>query len=84
MGNVVPGFETSQRYGIGAQKNTPSEIIDKLNKEVNAALADTKTKAQLFDLGASHSSAFARTNQSQLIDQRHSLNGAGRIALPAD
>jgi tripartite-type tricarboxylate transporter receptor subunit TctC len=32
-------------------KNTPSEIIDKLNKEVNAALADTKTKARLFDLG---------------------------------
>ena len=38
-------------YGIGAPKNTPAEIIDKLNKEINAALADPKIKARLADLG---------------------------------
>jgi tripartite-type tricarboxylate transporter receptor subunit TctC len=39
-------------YGVGAPKNTPAEIIDKLNREINAALADSKMKAQLGDLGA--------------------------------
>ena len=38
-------------YGLGAPKNTPAEIIDKLNKEINAALADPKMKARLVDLG---------------------------------
>ena len=39
-------------YGIGAPRNTPAEIVDKLNKEVNAALADPKMKARLADLGS--------------------------------
>jgi tripartite-type tricarboxylate transporter receptor subunit TctC len=47
----VPGYEASQWYGIGVPKNTPSEIIDKLNKEINAGLADPKLKARLTDLG---------------------------------
>jgi tripartite-type tricarboxylate transporter receptor subunit TctC len=47
----VPGYESSQWYGIGAPKNTPTEIIDKLNMEINAALADAKIKARLADLG---------------------------------
>jgi len=38
-------------YGVGAPRNTPAEIIDKLNKEINAALADPKLKARLADLG---------------------------------
>ena len=44
MGEFVPGYEASAWYGIGAPKNTPTEIIDKLNKEFNAALADPKIK----------------------------------------
>jgi tripartite-type tricarboxylate transporter receptor subunit TctC len=48
---VVPSYEASQWYGIGAPKNTPAEIIDKLNKEINAALVDPNMKAQLADLG---------------------------------
>ena len=36
-------------YGVGAPKNTPAEIVDKLNKEINAALADPKMKARLAD-----------------------------------
>jgi tripartite-type tricarboxylate transporter receptor subunit TctC len=51
VGDFVPGYEASQWYGIGAPKNTPNEIVDKLNKEINAALADPKMKARLADLG---------------------------------
>ena len=51
VGEFVPGYEASGWYGIGAPKNTPAEIIDKLNKEINAALADPKMKARLADLG---------------------------------
>jgi tripartite-type tricarboxylate transporter receptor subunit TctC len=47
----VPGYEASGWYGIGAPRNTPTEIVDKLNKEVNAALADPKIKTRLADLG---------------------------------
>ena len=51
VGDFVPGYEASAWYGVGAPKNTPAEIIDKLNKEINAALADPKMKARLADLG---------------------------------
>ena len=51
MGDFVPGYEASVWTGVGAPKNTPAEIVDKLNKEINAALADPKMKARLADLG---------------------------------
>jgi len=51
VGEFVPGFEASQWYGVGAPKNTPAEILHKLNKEINAALADPKIKDRLSDLG---------------------------------
>jgi tripartite-type tricarboxylate transporter receptor subunit TctC len=51
VGDFVPGYDTSQWYGINAPKNTAAEIVDKLNKEINAALADPKMKARLADLG---------------------------------
>ena len=47
----VPGYEASAWQGIGAPKNTPAEIIDKLNREINAGLADRKLNARLADLG---------------------------------
>jgi tripartite-type tricarboxylate transporter receptor subunit TctC len=46
-----PGYEASLFYGVGAPKNTPAEIIEKLNKEINAGLADPKMKTRLVDLG---------------------------------
>jgi tripartite-type tricarboxylate transporter receptor subunit TctC len=52
MAEFLPGYETSNWYGIGAPKKTPTEIVDKLNSEINAALADPKIKARLADLGA--------------------------------
>ena len=51
VGDFVPGYESSTWYGVGAPKNTPAEIVDKLNKEINAGLADPKIKARLADLG---------------------------------
>ena len=51
LGDFVPGYEASQWYGIGAPKSTPTEIIDRLNEEINASLADPKIKTQLTDLG---------------------------------
>src|SRR5262249_46621440 len=51
VAEFVPGYEFSFWYGIGAPRNTPAEIVDKLNTEINAALADPKMKARLADLG---------------------------------
>jgi tripartite-type tricarboxylate transporter receptor subunit TctC len=51
IGEFVPGYEASQWYGIGAPKNTPAKIVDKLNREINAGLADPKIEARLADFG---------------------------------
>ena len=52
VGEFVPGYEVSYWSGIGAPKNTPAEIIDKLNREINAGLADPKLMRRLAELGA--------------------------------
>jgi tripartite-type tricarboxylate transporter receptor subunit TctC len=52
VGEFLPGYEASQWYGVGAPRNTPTEIIDKLNAETNKALADPKIKARFAELGA--------------------------------
>jgi tripartite-type tricarboxylate transporter receptor subunit TctC len=52
VGEFVLGYEASSFFGLGAPRNTPTEIIDKLNKEINAALADPKIREHLADLGA--------------------------------
>ena len=51
VGDFLPGYEASAWFGVGAPKNTPAEIVDKLNNEINAGLADPKIKARLADLG---------------------------------
>jgi tripartite-type tricarboxylate transporter receptor subunit TctC len=53
VADFVPGYEASAWYGVGVPKGTPDDIIEKLNKEINAILADPKAKARLADLGAS-------------------------------
>jgi tripartite-type tricarboxylate transporter receptor subunit TctC len=53
LSDFVPGFEASFWAGLGAPRNTPAEIIDRLNKEVNAALVDRKMKTRLADFGGS-------------------------------
>jgi tripartite-type tricarboxylate transporter receptor subunit TctC len=52
VGDFVPGYEASSWWGVGAPRNTPAEIIDGLNKEINAGLADPKMKARLADQGS--------------------------------
>jgi len=52
VAEFVPGYEASTWYGVCAPKATPAEIVERLNKEINAALADPKMKARLADLGA--------------------------------
>jgi tripartite-type tricarboxylate transporter receptor subunit TctC len=52
VSEFVPGYEASTWYGVGVPKSTPTEIVEKLNKEVNAALSGPKFKARLADLGA--------------------------------
>jgi tripartite-type tricarboxylate transporter receptor subunit TctC len=52
VGDFVPGYEASGWYGIAAPKNTPAEIVARLNSEVNAALADPRVKASFADVGA--------------------------------
>jgi tripartite-type tricarboxylate transporter receptor subunit TctC len=51
VGDFVPGYEASQWYGIAAPKNTPVEVVDKLNREINAALSDSKMGAKLAEIG---------------------------------
>jgi tripartite-type tricarboxylate transporter receptor subunit TctC len=51
LGDFVPGYEASAAFGLGAPKNTPAEIINKLNKEINAAFADTKMRGRFADFG---------------------------------
>ena len=51
LGEFVPGYEAIGWQGIGAPKNTPTDIIDKLNKDINACIADPKLKARFADLG---------------------------------
>jgi len=52
VGEFLPGYEASNWFGVGAPKATPAEVVDKLNKEINAGLADPKIKARLADLGS--------------------------------
>jgi tripartite-type tricarboxylate transporter receptor subunit TctC len=52
VGESVPGFEISGAVGIGAPKDTPVEVIDKLNKDINAVLAEPQLTSRFSDLGA--------------------------------
>ena len=51
LGDVVPGYDASQWYGMSAPKNTPVEIIDRLNREINAALIDPAMRTKLTEIG---------------------------------
>jgi len=51
VADVLPGFEASTWLGVGAPRATPAEIVDKLNKEINAALADPQMRKRIADLG---------------------------------
>jgi len=71
ISEIVPGYEASQWFGVVAAKNTPSEIVDKLNALINEGLADAELKARLADLG-------------QTVIARSSADFSKRIAADAD
>jgi tripartite-type tricarboxylate transporter receptor subunit TctC len=66
INDFVPHYEASTVYGIGAPRNTPAEIVDELNKEINAALADPKLKARIAGLGGA-ALALSPADYSKLI-----------------
>ena len=66
IGESVAGYEVSAWFGIGAPKNTPAEIVDRLNREINAGLADPRIKTRLSDLGGTVLS-LSPSNFGQLI-----------------
>lgn len=53
VGDFVPGYEASSWFGIAAPKNTPADLINKLNGEISAVLSDPKIKLRIADLGGS-------------------------------
>jgi hypothetical protein len=81
VGESVPGYEASQWYGLGAPKNTPAEIVSKLNSEINAGLADPKLKARLADLGVDPMSVTSADFCKLIADERPRA-GLRRTAAP--
>jgi tripartite-type tricarboxylate transporter receptor subunit TctC len=69
VGEFVPGYEASPSWGVGVPRGTPAEIIDKLNKEINAGLADPKIKARLADLSVSVLSGSPAEFGKLLVDE---------------
>jgi tripartite-type tricarboxylate transporter receptor subunit TctC len=69
VGDFLQGYEASVVNGVGAPKNTPVDIVDRLNKEINAALADAKIKARLADLGSTPLPASAADYAKLLADE---------------
>jgi len=67
VGEFVQGYEASTWYGVGAPRNTPTEIVAKLNSEVNAGLADPKLKARIADSLGGALLAFSPTDFGKLI-----------------
>jgi tripartite-type tricarboxylate transporter receptor subunit TctC len=51
VGDYLPGFEASNFFGVGAPRKTPPEIVDRLNREINAGLADPRLQARLAEMG---------------------------------
>jgi tripartite-type tricarboxylate transporter receptor subunit TctC len=69
LGEFVPGYEASALAGIGAPKGTPAEIIEKLNSEINAGLADPRTKSRFADLGLTPLSLSAADFAKLVVDE---------------
>ena len=53
VAEFLPGYEATAWYGVGTRRNVPAEIVERLNRELNAGLADPDIKARLADLGGS-------------------------------
>jgi tripartite-type tricarboxylate transporter receptor subunit TctC len=80
VAEFVPGYEANFWTGIGAPKNTPAEIVDKLNKEINATLADAKVKARLAELGVTALSGSPADFNKLIADETEKWGKVVRVA----
>lgn len=80
VSDTVPGYEAASMFGLGAPRNTPAEIIQVLNREVNAALADPKMKARLADLGGTGVSGTAMDFGKLIADETRKWGEVVRAA----
>jgi tripartite-type tricarboxylate transporter receptor subunit TctC len=69
VGETIPGYEATQWYGIGVPKATPAPVVEVLNREINAALADPKMKAKLLDLGGTMLTGSAAEFGRLIVDE---------------
>jgi tripartite-type tricarboxylate transporter receptor subunit TctC len=69
VGDFVPGYEASTWFGLGVPRNTPVEIIDRLNKEINAGLADPNIKARLANMGGAVLAGSAADFGDLIVDE---------------
>jgi tripartite-type tricarboxylate transporter receptor subunit TctC len=81
LGEFLPGYEVSQWYGVGAPKDTPAEVIEKLNKEINAVTADPLIKARLAGLGVNALSMTSAAFGKFVADETEKW---GKVILAAD
>ena len=81
LAEFVPGYEASQWYGVGAPKDTPAEVIDKLNKEINAVTADPAMKARLAGLGVEAMSMTSAAFEKFVADEAERW---GKVIRAAD
>ena len=82
ISDVLPGYETSSFYGVGAPHDTPQEIVDLLNREINAALADPTIKQRLGELGALPITGNAREFGAMLVAETERLHKTKRYDIP--
>jgi tripartite-type tricarboxylate transporter receptor subunit TctC len=80
IGDLVPGYDASAWYGVGAPRNTPAEIVATLNKEIDAGLADPKLKARLAELGATPLTGSAADFGKLLADETEKWGKVVRFA----
>ena len=69
LGESVPGYNATQWYGVGAPRNTPAELIGKLNKEINAVAADSNMKTRLAGMGVDPMSMTSAEFQKFIADE---------------
>jgi tripartite-type tricarboxylate transporter receptor subunit TctC len=80
VGDFVPGYEASSWYGVGAPKNTPADIVDTLNKAVNAGLADPKMKARLANFDGIALAGSPADFGKLMVDETEKLGKVVRVA----
>jgi hypothetical protein len=82
VGEFVQGYEASVWWGFGAPKNAPKEIIDKLNQEINAGLADLKIKTRLAELGGTALAGSPADIGRLIADDARSCDFDSSVACP--